>query len=141
MKNILFSENGRGCIIGGFCWYTFASNLPFHDHGHRVHSFENQITHPWIYRNTWLQTLCTSMSNFNYNFSIYINVMITHTEKMLTSKIWRVAALWGHMHTDLCLNNSTDVVVWNLNPLASPSYLQHPSSHGWNWNIFTEKSS
>lgn len=37
-----------------------------------IRSFKNQITHPWNHRNTWLQTLCTSMSNFHYNFSLYI---------------------------------------------------------------------
>lgn len=37
MKNIFFSENGRGCIIGGF----FVLNLFFYDYGYRVYLFEN----------------------------------------------------------------------------------------------------
>lgn len=41
MKNIFFSENGRGCIIGGFCWYIFVLNLFFYDYGYRVYLFEN----------------------------------------------------------------------------------------------------
>lgn len=62
------------------------------------------------------------MLNFNYNFFIYINVMIIYIEKMFILKIWRVVVFWGYMYIDLCLNNSIDVVVWNLNLFVLFSY-------------------